>query len=216
MSSNREIEQRTRACLVQASQQGAIILTQRGSSDVALARNIALMGACNKLRELGSARDTVLMVDDDMVWTPGAAQKLVSRSREGVAVSAIYSTYRADDETVSIAAQLIPNTRPKETWIRGSWVTGLGFIAIPAELLLELEQNSETWLFREERRPAFTWAGPKYDRWWSEDYCLCERLGGVELNDVRVGHIKRVPLWPTDELVFDLREQALAGLAVKS
>ena len=139
-SSNREVEQRTKICLSQARQAGALLLEQRGTSDVSVARNIALTGACERLRE--RKHDTVLMVDDDMVWAPQDAQSIVTASRRGTAVSAIYSSYTAQSETVSIAAQYIPKERemPKR---RGSWVTGLGLIAIPAELLLELERSSE-------------------------------------------------------------------------
>ena len=204
-SSNREVEQRTKICMSRARQAGALLWEQRGTSDVSVARNIALTGACALLRE--RKHDTVLMVDDDMVWAPQDAQSLVTASRRGTAVSAIYSSYTAQSETVSIAAQYIPKERemPKR---RGSWVTGLGLIAIPAELLLELERSSEKFQLGENNFVQFTKSELKYGRWWSEDYYLCERLGGVHLSDVRAGHIKRVPIWPTDELVAKLFEQA--------
>ena len=99
MSSNREIEKQTRNTLQNLASQGAMLLMETGSADVAFARCRALSWACEKLREY-SDRDIVLMLDDDMDVPTETAQALVDKARElGRACSAVYATLTASVES---------------------------------------------------------------------------------------------------------------------
>ena len=217
LSRNRPIQDRTRQCIDAMMRAGAAYLEQTGCADVALARCDALTQACNSLRQLNERsaravppagihpaaeatwkppppRDTVLMVDDDMVFSNDQAQALIDCSREtGVAVSAVYATL-----ATTVAATRIAGT--------DRWLSGLGLIAIPAGRLFELEHESETFAIKERSYVAFTWCGPEKNAWYSEDYRLCQRLGGVYLLPIAVGHLKVLPIYPDDETIAAIRE----------
>ena len=127
MSSNRELEKPTRDTLQNLANVGAMRLMETGSADVAFARCRALSWACDKLREYPE-RDMVLMLDDDMEVPTETAQALADKARElGRACSAAYATL-----TAKLAAS---------RWAEhpGLWLVGLGCVAIPRALLLELE-----------------------------------------------------------------------------
>jgi hypothetical protein len=128
----------------------------------------------------------VLMLDDDMDVEAGTAQTLVDAARErGKACAAAYAT-----RTSKLAA-----TR----WQDGLWMVGLGCVAIPAALLLELEQRSESFEMSGKVYSAFTWCGAEHGHWIAEDYRLSLQLGGVHLLPLGVGHIKKGSIWPDDE-----------------
>ena len=142
MSSNRELEQATKDTVRNLANAGAIRLMETGTSDVAFARCRALSWACEKLREF-TDRDIVLMMDDDMEVPLEAAQLLADNARElGVACSACYAT---------MTAKLAATPWPEQP---GRWLVGLGCLAIPRALLLELEQRCESFQFwtREKRK----------------------------------------------------------------
>lgn len=190
MSSNRSMEPQTKETLNALAQKGANLLMESGSPDVAFARNRALSFACNYLRE-NPERRTVLMVDDDMQFPPETAQELVNKSRElGRACSAVYATI-----SKKVAAA---------RWKPGLWVVGLGCLAIPRELLLELEERSESFEMLGKFYTAFTWCGPSKGEWIGEDFRLSMNLGGVHLCPLPVGHIKKGSLWPDDETIAEL------------
>lgn len=189
MSSNREPEKQTRESLQQLRQAGANMLEERGSSCVAFARNRALSLACEHLRAgTFGERDTVLMLDDDMEISVQVAQALVDASRKtGVATSGAYAT---------ITSRLA-GTRWKER--PGRWQVGLGCLAVPQLLLLELEAASDSFEMNAKAYTQFTWVGAENGVWVGEDYRLSMQLGGVHLLPLRVGHIKKVALEPDDE-----------------
>src|SRR6478752_398483 len=160
MSSNREIEKQTRNTLQNLASQGAMLLLETGSADVAFARCRALSWACERLRE-HPERDIVLMLDDDMEVPAETAQALADKARElGRACSAVYATL-----TAKVAASRWPG-HP------GLWLVGLGCVAIPRALLLELEQRSEQFELDGRAYRAFTWCGPESGGWIAEDFRL--------------------------------------------
>ncbi len=209
ISHNRPIQEGTRQCLGQLTHAGAAYLAQSGCADVALARSVALTAACHTLRQLNEhhlssiTRDTVLMVDDDMVFTLDQVQQLVTHAREtGVAASAMYAT------TLGTLAATRLKRAEHDAGAEQRWCTGLGLIAIPARLLLELERDSEPFIFTNDRRThtAFTWSKAEGGEWWSEDYTFCRRLGGVHLLPIGVGHLKTIPIYPDDETIAAIAE----------
>ncbi len=192
MSSNREIEAATKATLQNLTNLGAMVLLETGSADVAFARCRALSWACEKLREHPD-RDAVLMLDDDMEVPADTAQALTDKARElGRACSAVYATL-----TAKVAAARWPD-HP------GLWLVGLGCVAIPRALLLELEEGSESFEVNGRFYSAFTWSGPESGNWIAEDFRLSKNLGGVHLCPLAVGHIKKGALWPDDETLAQL------------
>jgi len=194
MSSNRELEKQTRNTLQNLASLGAMLLMETGSADVAFARCRALSWACEKLREYPD-RDIVLMLDDDMDVPTETAQALVDKARElGRACSAVYATLSA-----SVAAARWSD-HP------GIWLVGLGCVAIPRALLLELEQRSESFELNGRSYSAFTWCGPENGGWIAEDFRLSINLGGVHLCPLPVGHIKKGALWPDDETIDRLEQ----------
>jgi len=195
MSSNREVEKQTKQTLQSLSSLGTVLLMETGSADVAFARCRALSWACDKLRE-HPGRDIVLMLDDDMEVPAETAQALADKARElGRACSAVYATL-----TAAVAASRWPG-HP------GLWLVGLGCVAIPRALLLDLEQRCEVFEISGRFYRAFTWSGPEGGHWISEDFRLSMNLGGVHLCPLGVGHIKKGALWPDDETLNQLAKE---------
>lgn len=170
---------------------GCNFMSCSGVSDTALARNIAIEQVLQRAKK--SAADVIVFCDDDMQFTPGDVQELVAIARQtSEAVSALYILANGQ-----AAAQ---NVSTGETYLEARWYTGLGLIAIPTHRLLELRDKSEP--LAPIALPdfhAYTWSGPNKGRWMSEDMKLCERLGGVILAPVRVGHVKPKALYPDPE-----------------
>ncbi len=188
MSTNRGMEKQTKASVMALREAGAIFLQETGSADVAFARCRALSWACDQLREQPE-RDMVLMMDDDMEVPLSVAQELADKARElGRATSAVYATL----------AEKIAAHRWQEA--PGLWLVGLGCVAIPRQVLLELEERSESFEGSNGKYyTAFTWCGPRQGSWVAEDFQLCINLGGVHLCPLAVGHIKKGSLWPDEE-----------------
>jgi hypothetical protein len=187
MSSNREIEAATKKTLQNLTDLGAVVLLETGSSDVAFARCRALSWTCDTLREQPE-RDVILMLDDDMDVPVETAQALVDEARRTRrACSAVYATLR------SKVAAVRWSERP------GLWLVGLGCVAIPRALLLDLEERCESFEINGRFYSAFTWCGPEDGSWVAEDFRLSKNLGGVTLCPLAVGHIKKGALWPDDE-----------------
>jgi len=199
MSSNREVEKQTKHTLQNLANLGAILLMETGSADVAFARCRALSWACDKLREYPD-RDIVLMLDDDMDVPAETAQAVADKARElGRACSAVYATL-----TAKVAAA---------RWAEhpGLWLVGLGCVAIPRALLLDLEERSESFELNGRFYSAFTWCGPEKGGWVAEDFRLSINLGGVHLCPLAVGHIKKGALWPDDETLEQLANERPLG-----
>lgn len=195
ISTNRGIFDKTQTCLDLLSAEGLPnVLVQKGSPCVALARNLALHSACEYLRA-HEETDTVLMIDDDMLFSPNEAHAVTDRARlTGVATSAMYATL-----LTTIAGVRMGKDKSGED----RWLTGLGFIAIPRELLLWLESQSELFHYYKQPFREFTWACADSGVWMAEDLRLTQRLGGVHLLPVVVGHLKTIPIYP-DPLMVEL------------
>ncbi len=185
-SSNRNIPAEFQSSLQDSSQAGAAVAKWEGSSDVTLARNISLSIACEALLQHGWV-DVVLMVDDDMVWTVEQAQQVADRCR---------ATQRPCS-----ACYAMKDGRMAAYHDGKIWQTGLGFLAIPRQLLLDMYVTSR--LFKAaDGRPVreFTKSGVEGNdqegEWKGEDFWLTRRMGGVELLPIGVGHIKQIVLYP--------------------
>lgn len=203
LSTNRETQRVTRERIAQMRRVGAQYVEQSGCADVALARCISLTGACNALRMLNAQQDgrqfdTILMVDDDMQFELDQVQELINHTRaHNTPASAAYATMHG-----TLAASPID----EGYFARQLWKTGLGLIAIPATLLLMLEKKSQKFELRNGTYSEFTHSRARPDgAWWSEDYTLCERLGGVHLLPIAVGHLKTIPIFPDDQTIASIR-----------
>jgi hypothetical protein len=197
MSSNRELEAATKRTLQCLTDLGALVLLETGSSDVAFARCRALSWACETLRARPE-RDVVLMLDDDMDVPTATAQDLIDQASQfGRPCSAVYATLNS-----KVAAVRWPEEP-------GLWLVGLGCLAIPRALLLQLEERSESFEINGRFYSAFTWSGPENGSWVAEDFRLSKNLGGVKLCALAVGHIKKGALWPDDETLARLASSTL-------
>ncbi len=207
-SSNRHMEQATIDAIDLCKRAGAFHVRQSKTADVTFARCHALTMACNAIRQVASTHplDVVLMVDDDMAFTLESAQALIASARElqrpcsalyvGINHRACATKWRLDGEG------------------RQLYLVGLGLLAIPIPALLELEQVSPKFRYgttagdAPEELTEFCVSGG-VDGWWlSEDFSLCQRLGGVYLPGVEAGHLKTVTLWPNPKTIEELRSAA--------
>lgn len=199
-SSNRLTERHTSSCFKQLVAAGAGLVEQIGTSDVALARNLALTMAHSLL---SSCRyDMVLMVDDDMVFKVADAQALVDYAREfGIPASGAYVLPDG-----RLAAEPL---EPRSGEAARGWVTGLGFLAIPAPELKLLAERSRTFkqrpgasdLIIEFTKSCSELAADGQRYWVPEDYRLTQNLGGVALRPIPVGHVKKQVLMPTESQI---------------
>jgi len=140
------------------------------------------------------------MVDDDMLFTVEQAQELIDHARTtGVPASAMYAT-TAGTLAATRAKVADPSERPR-------WYTGLGLMAVPAWRLLELALRSERFKIWDDREHiGFTWSKAEGGEYWSEDYTLCKRFGGVHLLPIGVGHLKTIPIYPDETTITAIRE----------
>lgn len=208
-SSNRQMELATTRSIHACVVRGARRLEQTGSADVVFARNAALSDACRALRSVAATAspiDVVLMVDDDMEFAAEGAEHLVEQARvRGRACSAVYVT--------------INQLPAAHAWKKGPdgkqlWLVGLGLVAIPAWRLLDLESTAKPYKSRSNANGQkvdleyreFCWSGVESGLWKSEDFTLCERLGGVHLLPIEAGHRKTITLWPPLTFLEKLRE----------
>lgn len=221
-SSNRPIQDETRKAIDRLRVAGAQLILQVGSPDVAYSRNIALTGVLrfvatrNKAAaapkqssfalqydpggcaEPPPAIDTVLMVDDDMMFTLEEAQALVTHSRaHNVGASAMYATVGG-----TLAATRL-YTPPGETQ---RWLVGLGLLALPFAELQAVAKRSETFEAYGQEHVEFCWTAAYKGQWQAEDYSLCRRFGGVHLLPIAAGHLKTVPIYPDAETVRRIAE----------
>jgi hypothetical protein len=197
-SSNRAAEKHTRRLWSEMVRLGALVAEQTGSPDVAFARNMALSAACNALRNFPE-RQVVVMVDDDMVGPIAHVEQLVARALETERpCSAVYAT-----QSGHLAATRW-RTGPSKTVQRDGdgrslWLVGLGVLAIPSGVLLDTESTMPSFRWKDRVLTAFCECGVREGEWWAEDYQLSANLGGVRLEPIGFGHIKKMPLWPDQE-----------------
>jgi len=189
-SSNRPIDEQCGACVANLVNLGATLVTQTGSSDVALQRNESLTRAVNFVRaESERPFDVVLMVDDDMVFGTRAAGLVIAHCRAtGNVASACYALGNGD-----VAFERMPN---------GRYMGGLGFLAIPVATLVSLATRAPVYVADDGQEFwEFTSTGAELcddgkRRWRGEDYRLTRALGGADLLPVAVGHLKSKVVLP--------------------
>lgn len=186
---------------------GAAVCEQVGIADVTLARNIALTKVTQLLVKTPERFKTVLMIDDDISWTTEQAQAVIEHSRKtGKASSACYS---------------MKDGRLAAYCHKGKWSVGLGFIAIPAETILQLAKESVAFDYNEQTIYEFTKSGVFNEdgklRWLGEDYYFTrERLGGIELLPIGVGHSKVVVIQPNVPKLAAFIEETHAASLVQT
>jgi hypothetical protein len=189
------------------------IIRVRGRADVVKARCEAFDAAIEHTQ--GTPIDTVLCLDDDMVFPPAAALELVAISRRlNEPVSGVALT----ENGVISAMPWKPNgftvtDRPR-------WLTGLACMALPLERLRQLARQLDD--AREGRRLGGPEQGQarfppglrrwcdsgehpaRVGEWTSEDLWFCLQWHGVLLAGVGFGHLKRVPLYPEEAVLKQL------------
>lgn len=160
----------------------------KGLANLPKARSLAFDQAL-KVTE-GTEIDTVLCVDDDMVFTPKDVHTLVDLSRaRGELVSAA---------AVSQAGVLA--ARPWEPLILGprkKWLTGLALMAIPLDRLRFV--SSKVPVIGGIRAWCQTGAHPRIaNEWIGEDLWFCLHFDGVELAPISIGHMKWMSIRPDE------------------
>lgn len=195
-SSNRGAEKHTARLFAALESLGAAHVKQDGSPDVAFARCMALTAACGVLRARPE-RAAVVMMDDDMVCPVETVAELARRAIDsGKACSAVYATQSGH---LAATRWKVDGEQRRDVDGRMLWLVGLGLIAVPRELLLEVDEASEKFTYRGQVLTAFCGSYAEGGDWWGEDYDLSRNLGGVRLEPLAVGHIKKMPLWPDEE-----------------
>ena len=201
-SSNRAPAQEFVRSIERLTMAGCAVIPQEGTADVTLARNLALTAAVQALRA-GVTADVVLLVDDDMVF-------------ELSSVAAIATWVRGNQRAAS-AAYVMKDGTLAAHFVGPRWHTGLGFLALPAAQLLRIADESEPFVGKPNgglvleftRSGVITRDGGR--RWLGEDYYFTERLGGVDLLPMAVGHVKSVVLLPNEAKLrefLDSKERA--------
>lgn len=187
MSTNRGVDKDTKVGINALEHMGALYIEQAGTSDVALARNIALSLTLEVLEKYPE-RDVILMIDDDMTFTTDDAVKVCKHAKKHFTATA--GAY------VNQRGQFAGKPISKE-----KWVMGLAFVAFPAKLLQLLRTQSAPIPHPNpgQKNYAFTWTGEENNQWWSEDYRLTQRLGGCEVLPIAIGHLKKLPMFPVDK-----------------
>jgi hypothetical protein len=198
----------------------------RGCSDVTLARNMLLTRAwqlllpgrvsspvmdllCGPHEGPESEFAGVLCIDDDMVFSLETVQKLLTVSeRTGLVTAAAYGHTNGD----FAATSLFGSTYEGETGERHPlFLTGLGLSWFPRAVVLKMAKGSTVVQGPNEQQViAFTRSVPGDAMWLSDDYYLCNRVGGVALV-ARAGHVKSVVIWPDTHSFDALTAPAIGG-----
>lgn len=184
-----------------------------GVADVALGRNILFERALQSDIE-GDDFNVFLCVDDDMVFTPEEAKQVCQAALFlSHPVSAVYSLADRSAAASFLHEEKLDGSEDIAPWAHNRWLTGMGFMAIPKATLEKLADDSELISLTEDEDTqihAFTWSGPGVDgHWYSEDTRLCQRLGGVILAPVGIGHVKPQVLTPDSGSLSKIAEGQL-------
>lgn len=197
-TSHRGLSDDTYECMLATGCQS--ILKVKGLAHIDRARCTAFDRALTAFEEgdkLGLRLDTLLCIDDDMLFSPTNAQRLVDLARSaGEPTSASYVM-----RSGKLCGRKLTNI--EQARLKGAslvlseprWMTGLGFMAVPRSALEriapKLPRLAELRLWCESgAHPAFP------DGWLSEDFWFCLHFGGVRLSSIEVGHLKTVALYP--------------------
>lgn len=186
MSLYRSLPPQCQAAADRLGQAGIAVARLEGNADVSYSANSRLsLGLC-------SGADPIVSIDDDMVYTPDQVIGLIRECNEKQRpVSGVYV-----DRDGRLLAE-------EQSW---GWRTGLGFLAIPRKCLLEIAEKSPEQEPEDHipRKWVFCNSGIYDGEWIGEDYHLCKRLGGVELSNIAVGHLKPQVMYPSKEAIEGL------------
>lgn len=169
------------------------VIKAKGLADVVFARCVGFDQALAAIQ--GTEIDTVLLVDDDMVFSAEDCAGVVGMSRQlGVPVSALACSADGKLNVKPYEAERLVRLGPPAASIQ-LWLTGLAFMAVP-RALLELKADDmpklsgvRQWTGTGEH-PAFP------GEWTREDFWFCLNMGGVVVAPIGVGHIKPRVLRP--------------------
>ena len=180
--------QETKESIRQLCLRGAELLVANDISDIAGGRSWLLSTALRKAE--AEDKDVILMVDDDITFTPRQAEVLVSVTRDtNVPSSGVYPT--RDGNLTAMR------------WRPFRWLVGLGFAAITTKRLRELADSLRPVRYRENEEPVWPFceshACYELGMWLSEDYDFSAKLGGFQLVSIPVGHLKVLPLTASKE-----------------
>lgn len=171
-------------------------LTVRGMANICRARSVAFDTVIEGTRDAGDAIDTVLCIDDDMVFSPDDARAIVRESRiRKHPVSGVAMT-----QDGALAARRMPLFLGTEQ----RWLTGLAFMAVP---LADLRRVAASLTRVGKTRPwALTGAHSRMPgEWIGEDFWFCLHFDGVILSPIPIGHLKQIPLFPDDATLESVR-----------
>lgn len=200
----------TQGCFAQLASAGWPVHIMAGQADLALARNRHLTSAVE--RWPAEKGHVLLLVDDDMEFSVRDAEIVCERAaRLSVAQTGIYVT---GARTYALGR------------MHSAWVAGLGFLAVPMVRLHQLARRSQRVMWSGEMVIAFTWCGPdglglpsqeRLSTWVSEDYRLCDRLGGVGVvEEVQLGHVKHTPIYPPEQINLEAIARQLDAQEIRS
>jgi hypothetical protein len=174
------------------------IIKVKGLANLAKARSIAFEKAFQATE--GTPVDTVLSIDDDMVFAAKDVTDLVGHSR----IAAECCAGVALNHEGKLTARPL---RPLVVVPAGPtrWLTGLACMAIPRLRMKRVRPN----LREVGGIPEWcqTGAHPDYPgEWLPEDFWFCHHFGGVVLLPVPIGHIKPMPLWPDERMMREIMQ----------
>lgn len=179
------------------------IIKVKGLANLAKARSIAFEQAYQATED--TPIDTVLSLDDDMVFAAKDVVDLVGHSRITAECCA----------GVALNQEGLLTARPLDPLVvvpgaPARWLTGLACMAIPRHRMKRIRPNLPTvggivqW--------CQTGAHPSYPgEWLPEDFWFCHHFGGVVLLPVPIGHIKPMPLWPDDRMLREVMSHGRRG-----
>jgi hypothetical protein len=167
------------------------IIKLRGMANLPKARSHAFDQALTATE--GTEIDTVLCLDDDMVFKTEEIVRLVDFARtRNELVSAVALSHAG-----IVAAR--PHT-PLVTRVRKRWLSGLSCMAIPLARLRQAAQNLS--LVHGKLLPRPWCLTGEHEQlpgeWIGEDLWFCLHFDGVEMVPIAVGHLKPIAIWPDD------------------
>jgi hypothetical protein len=172
------------------------IIKVKGLANLAKARSLAFEKAFQATE--GTPVDTVLSIDDDMVFGAKDVNDLVGHSR---VTAECCAGVALNHEGKLTARPLTPLVVVPGSPVR--WLTGLACMAIPRQRMKRIRPK----LREVGGIPEWcqTGAHPDYPgEWLPEDFWFCHHFGGVVLLPVAIGHIKPMPLWPDDRMLREI------------
>ncbi len=174
------------------------VIKVKGMANLAKARSIAFEKAFEATE--GTPVDTVLSIDDDMVFAAKDVNDLVGHSR---VTAECCAGVALNHEGKLTARPLTPLVVVPGSPVR--WLTGLACIAIPRQRMKRIRPK----LREVGGIPEWcqTGAHPDYPgEWLPEDFWFCHHFGGVVLLPLPVGHIKPMPLWPDERMLREIMQ----------